>query len=62
MPKNTVEVVETLVNRSVSNMTGIERRWKHLNAEQKKTTIAALQQAVARLEDSDNRSNKFKLS
>lgn len=45
---------------ALASLSQVERRWKGLTAEQKSSVIAALSQAVARVQDSDNRSSAFK--
>jgi hypothetical protein len=65
MPKSTnqtsVTACENLLNRSLANMQGIERRWKHLDEQQRNTILAALRQAVERVADSDNRKTRVSL-
>ena len=60
MPKSKIDTVEMYVNRALASLSQVERRWKGLTAEQKSSVIAALSQAVARVQDSDNRSSAFK--
>lgn len=61
MPKDVTGSVETLLNRSLANMVGIERRWRGLSQEAKEKVLASLRQAVERVADADNRSSRVKL-
>lgn len=65
MPKPSNEATKTacenLLNRSLANMTSIERRWRGLPEESKSKILAALRQAVERLADADNRSSRVTL-
>jgi hypothetical protein len=61
MPKTSLQTVEALVNRALKSIQGIERRWRGLTPDQRTSIVKSLDQAMGRLEDANNRDDKFKL-
>lgn len=55
------DVVIDLVAQVFERTSKIERYWRHLTPEHRAKVLAAYRNEITRLEDTDNRSNKFTL-
>lgn len=54
-----ITAAENQVNRALTAMQRLESRWKHLPDKVKESMLAELRQAVARVEDSNNRKRGY---
>lgn len=54
-----IAAAENQVNRALTAMQRLETRWKHLPDKVKESMLAELRQAVARVEDSNNRKRGY---
>lgn len=55
------DIVVDLVAQVFERTSKSERYWRHLTPEHREKVLAAYRNEITRLEDTDNRSNKFRL-